>query len=207
MFIAFARQRAREFSNRGETLSRGSGESDAAYRYPAGSFSRVAFTPVRIPMPRRTIAPTRIQCAGIWTGYASPIKIAKSKHIYPEGHKYSLWGGRGITLEWSWAARAASKRSNCKGPPGLPCAVTPPGTWPPCSIESKRDHIPVGAGTSAFFMPAVTHKSSIRALPHEIDYRCGQPVCKSFTRSPATHHPRKLSLVLSKGERSMRRFR
>ena len=29
------------------------------------------------------------------------------------------------------AARAASKRSNCKGPPGLPCAVTPQGTWPP----------------------------------------------------------------------------
>jgi hypothetical protein len=26
MFIAFARQRAREFSNRGETLSRGSGK-------------------------------------------------------------------------------------------------------------------------------------------------------------------------------------
>ena len=29
------------------------------------------------------------------------------------------------------AARAASKRSNCKGPPGLPCAVSPQGTWPP----------------------------------------------------------------------------
>jgi hypothetical protein len=29
--------------------------------------------------------------------------------------------------------RAASKRPNCKGPPGLPCAVTPQGTWPPCA--------------------------------------------------------------------------
>ena len=28
-------------------------------------------------------------------------------------------------------ARAASKRSNCKGPPGLPCAVAPQRTWPP----------------------------------------------------------------------------
>jgi hypothetical protein len=44
------------------------------------------------------------------------------------------------TVQGNLAARAASKRSNCKGPPGLPCAVTPQGTWPPCSIESKRDH-------------------------------------------------------------------
>jgi hypothetical protein len=29
------------------------------------------------------------------------------------------------------AARAVSKRSNCKGPPGLPCAVSPQGTWLP----------------------------------------------------------------------------
>src|ERR1035441_4046865 len=35
-------------------------------------------------------------------------------------------------FQWSLAARAASKRPNCKGPPGLPCAVTPQGTWPPC---------------------------------------------------------------------------
>jgi hypothetical protein len=44
-------------------------------------------------------------------------------------------GGRAESLggafQWNLAARAASKRSNCKGPPGLPCAVTPQGTWPP----------------------------------------------------------------------------
>jgi hypothetical protein len=34
-------------------------------------------------------------------------------------------------IQWNLAARAASRRSNCKGPPGLPCAVTPQGTWPP----------------------------------------------------------------------------
>src|ERR1035441_165820 len=40
--------------------------------------------------------------------------------------------GLDTAFQWSLAARAASKRSNCKGPPGLPCAVTPQGTWPPC---------------------------------------------------------------------------
>src|ERR1035437_4295025 len=35
-------------------------------------------------------------------------------------------------FQWNLAARAASRQSNCKGPPGLPCAVTPQGTWPPC---------------------------------------------------------------------------
>jgi len=40
--------------------------------------------------------------------------------------------GRGATFQWNSAARAASKRPNCKGPPGLPCAVTPLGTLPPC---------------------------------------------------------------------------
>src|ERR1700730_13635967 len=39
--------------------------------------------------------------------------------------------GFGSESQWILAARAASKRSNCKGPPGLPCAVTPQGTWPP----------------------------------------------------------------------------
>ena len=39
--------------------------------------------------------------------------------------------GLGAEFQWNLAARAASKRSNCKGPPGLPCAVTPQGTWPP----------------------------------------------------------------------------
>jgi len=39
---------------------------------------------------------------------------------------------RNIRVQWNLATRAASKRSNCKGPPGLPCAVTPQGTWPPC---------------------------------------------------------------------------
>ena len=43
-------------------------------------------------------------------------------------------------FQWNPAARAASKRSNCKGPPGLPCAVTPQGTWPPCSINSECHH-------------------------------------------------------------------
>jgi hypothetical protein len=44
-------------------------------------------------------------------------------------------------LEWCWrpAARAASRRSNCKGPPGLPCAVTPQGTWPPCIPSTSDD--------------------------------------------------------------------
>jgi hypothetical protein len=37
-----------------------------------------------------------------------------------------------VTFQWNLAARVASKRPNCKGPPGLPCAVTPLGTWPPC---------------------------------------------------------------------------
>src|ERR1039457_2719193 len=40
--------------------------------------------------------------------------------------------GLDTAFQWSLAARAASKRPNCKGPPGLPCAVTPQGTWPPC---------------------------------------------------------------------------
>src|ERR1700682_2208348 len=39
--------------------------------------------------------------------------------------------GLGAAFQWNLAARAASKRSNCKGPPGLPRAVTPQGTWPP----------------------------------------------------------------------------
>jgi hypothetical protein len=33
--------------------------------------------------------------------------------------------------------------------------------------------IPVGAGTSAFFAPAVENKSSMCAFGHEIDYPCG----------------------------------
>src|SRR6202790_3460475 len=54
-------------------------------------------------------------------------------------------GGRAESLggafQWNVAARAASKRSNCKGPPGLPCAVTPQGTWPPCFPSNLRaDH-------------------------------------------------------------------
>jgi hypothetical protein len=40
--------------------------------------------------------------------------------------------GLDAEFQWGLAARAASKRSNCKGPLGLPCAVTPQGTWPPC---------------------------------------------------------------------------
>jgi hypothetical protein len=40
----------------------------------------------------------------------------------------------------SSAARAASRRSNCKGPPGLPCAVTPQGMRPPC-IRSNQSVI------------------------------------------------------------------
>ena len=45
-------------------------------------------------------------------------------------------------LEWRRrpAARAASRQSNCKGPPGLPCAVTPRGTWP-LSIPSNQNLI------------------------------------------------------------------
>ena len=35
------------------------------------------------------------------------------------------------------AARAASRRSNFKGTPGLPCAVTPRRAWPPRCIESN----------------------------------------------------------------------
>jgi hypothetical protein len=46
----------------------------------------------------------------------------------------------GTAFQWNLAARAASKRSNCKGPPGLPCAVTPQGTWPPC-VPSKQSTI------------------------------------------------------------------
>jgi hypothetical protein len=46
-------------------------------------------------------------------------------------------------LGWNLAARAASRRSNCKGPPGLPCAVTPQGTWPPAvPSKLKHDHKP-----------------------------------------------------------------
>src|SRR6266852_689077 len=37
--------------------------------YPAGALCRVAFTPVRIPMPKSTIAPTAIQCPGMCTKY------------------------------------------------------------------------------------------------------------------------------------------
>jgi hypothetical protein len=44
------------------------------------------------------------------------------------------------TVHRNLAARAASKRSNCKGPPGLPCAVTPQGTWPPW-VPSKPSTI------------------------------------------------------------------
>ena len=40
--------------------------------------------------------------------------------------------GLGAAFQQKLAARAASKRSNCKGPLGLPCAVTPQGTWPLC---------------------------------------------------------------------------
>jgi hypothetical protein len=39
--------------------------------------------------------------------------------------------GPGAAFQGNLAARAASKRSNCKGPLGPPCAVTPHGTWPP----------------------------------------------------------------------------
>jgi hypothetical protein len=34
--------------------------------------------------------------------------------------------------QMNMAAGAASNRSNCKGPIGIPCAVTPQGTRPPC---------------------------------------------------------------------------
>lgn len=36
-----------------------------SFRYSAESFWRVALTPETIPTPRRTIAPTAIQCAGM----------------------------------------------------------------------------------------------------------------------------------------------
>jgi hypothetical protein len=32
---------------------------------------------------------------------------------------------------------------NCKGPPGLPCAVTPQGTWPPCVPSNSSTIIAV----------------------------------------------------------------
>src|ERR1700720_571537 len=46
-------------------------------------------------------------------------------------------------FQWRLAARAASKRSNCKGPPGLPCAITPQGTWPPCAPSNHSTTIAI----------------------------------------------------------------
>src|ERR1700719_3638681 len=39
--------------------------------------------------------------------------------------------GLGGAFQWNLAARAASKRSNCKATPGLPSAVTPQENLPP----------------------------------------------------------------------------
>ena len=41
------------------------------------------------------------------------------------------------SIQGNAVARAAPRRSNCKGTPGLPCAVTPRRAWPPRSIESN----------------------------------------------------------------------
>ena len=54
---------------------------------------------------------------------------------------------RGASFQWNLAARAASKRPNCKGPPGLSCAVTPQGTCPPC-VQSKPSTIMTILGRS-----------------------------------------------------------
>src|ERR1700674_6006813 len=43
-----------------------------------------------------------------------------------------LHEGRGAIFQRNLAARVASTLPNGKGPPGLRCAVTPLGTWPPC---------------------------------------------------------------------------
>jgi len=57
------------------------------------------------------------------------------------GQRASEFSNRGEAFQRRLAARAASRRSNCKGPPGLPCAVTPQGTWPPRLPSNPHESI------------------------------------------------------------------
>ena len=105
--------------------------------------------------------------------------------------------GRGAALQWNLAARAASKRSNCKGPPGLPCAVTPKWTWPPrapstqntiitvlrtsvCPVRNsykRRAKTNVRPSSSALAVVGATVEASFRAASNE-------PVIPSVARDP-----------------------
>src|ERR1017187_8574433 len=79
----------------------------------------------------------RLSCCSTGGGSAGrvPISFARpsERAAADMSNRHAPRRAKGLdtAFQWSLAARAASKRSNCKGPPGLPCAVTPQGTWPP----------------------------------------------------------------------------
>jgi len=88
-------------------------------------------------------------------------QYSKANRIDPKRHSVSCCGTRRQQFRWSMATRAASKRSNCKGPLGLPCAVTPQGTWPP--------RVPFNPNV----IMTLRHKSVCLIVYSAVEYDCG----------------------------------
>jgi hypothetical protein len=62
--------------------------------------------------------------------------------------------GLGAAFQWNLTARAASKRSNCKGSPGLPCAVTPRMD---VAVKGPSDHRNILRNAQANVCPPVNN--------------------------------------------------